>query len=197
MLTLETLRALIAQPEGPTLEFKVNTPSPEILSRLMSSLANTQGGTIVVGVREPGEIEGVDPKRFERFAALAAQRLEPRAKVRQQVIDVNGKNVGILQIERSELPVASREGYFQRTGDRDEPFTAEQLVSRMSSVANHSKAIETLSHTIATQSSEFAALRQSFEKANSWQRKALYALLGAAATALVKLILAATGLADA
>jgi predicted HTH transcriptional regulator len=197
MLTPETLRALIKQPEGATLEFKVNTPSPEVLSRLLSSLANTQGGTVVIGVREPGEIVGIDAVRFERFAELARQRLEPKPELHNQVLDLNGKSIGIIRIERSEIPVAAREGYFKRIGDRDEPITAEQLVNRMSSVANHTKAIEALSNTITTQSTELAALRLSFEKSNSWQRKALYALLGAAATAIVKLILAATGLTDA
>ncbi len=63
----------------------------------------------------------------------------------------------------------------------------------MSAIPDHSEAITSLSETIAAQSKEIEKLRESFEDANSLKKKIFYALLGAAATAVVKLVLAALG----
>jgi len=46
-----TVRQLIAQGEGPTLELKQSVPSVLGLGQLIASFANAQGGVIIVGVR--------------------------------------------------------------------------------------------------------------------------------------------------
>lgn len=194
MHTSATITQLLKQGEGPRLELKVNTPHPENLSRLFSGLANTTGGTVVVGVREPATILGTDIDRFKRLVELARGRLHGEVDLVAYPVEVDGKKLGIVDVKQAKVPVAAQEGYFRRVGDREELLSAQQLVQTMSAVPNHSVAIASLSETIAGQSSELAKLRESFEKANSWKRKAFYAFLGAAATAVVKLLLAAVGL---
>ena len=196
MHTPETIAQLLKQGEGPTLEFKVNTPHPENLSRLISGLANTSGGAVVIGIREPAIILGTDIERFKRLVQLARARLHGEVDLVDYSVDVDGKRLGVIEVKRARVPVASQEGYFRRVGDREEPLTTQQLVQSMAAVPDHSVAITSLSETIAGQSNELARLRESFEKANSWQRKAFYALIGAAATAVVKLALAVAGLGD-
>ena len=191
MHTSTTITQLISHGEGPTLELKVNTPHPENLSRLISALANTSGGAVVVGVREPATILGTDIERFKRFVQLARVRLHGEVELFDYSVDVDGKQLGVIEVKRATVPVAAQEGYFRRVGDQQELLTAQQLVQTMAAVPNPSVAITSLSETVAGQSSEIAKLRESFEKANSWQRKAFYALIGAAATAVIKLILAA------
>ena len=193
MHTPQSIALLLKQGEGQALEFKVNTPHPENLSRLISGFANTSGGTVVVGVREPETILGTDVARFEKFVQLAKARLHGEVNLTHYPVEIDGKNLGIIEITASKVPVAAQEGYFRRTGDREELLTAQQLVQRMSAVPDPAVAVSSLSETLAGQSAEFAKLRESFEKANSWKRKALYALVGAAATAVVKLVLAAMG----
>ncbi len=194
MHTLETIAQLIQQGEGPTLELKVNTPHPENLSRIISGLANTDGGTVVVGVREPTTFLGTDIDRFKRFVQIAKTRLHGAVEVIDYSIDFDGKHLGIIEVKRAKIPVASKEGYFRRVGDREEALTTQQLVKMMTAVPDHSAAINSLSETISVQSGEIAKLRDSFEKANSWQRKAFYAFIGAAASAVIKFVLAAVGL---
>jgi len=194
MHTPESISQLIKQGEGPTLEFKVNTPHPENLSRLISGLANTDGGTVVIGVREPATVLGTDIDRFKRLVQLARTRLHGEVEVIGYPVDVDGKHLGIIEVKRAKIPVASQEGYFRRVGDREEPLTTQQLVQTMAAVPDHSAAITSLSETISVQSGELAKLRDSFEKANSWQRKAFYAIIGAVASAVIKLVLVAVGL---
>ncbi len=189
----ESIVQLLKQGESQTLEFKVNTPYSENLARLISGLANTSGGAIVIGVREPETILGTNIGRFEKMVQLARHSLHGEVELIHYPVEVEGKSLGVIEVKPSRIPIATQEGYFQRIGDREELLTAPQLVQRMAAVPDQTTAITSLSETIAGQSTELAKLRDSFEKANSWQRKAFYALIGAAATAVVKLVLAAVG----
>ena len=148
---------------------------------------------MIVGVKEPDVILGTDIGRFEKLVTRAMERLHGQIDVAHYPVEVSGKRLGIIEVAPAKVLVAAPEGYFRRVGDRDEPFNAQQIVQRMSAVPDHGAAIASLSETIAGQSTELSKLRESFEKANSWQRKAFYALLGAIATAVVKLALAALG----
>ena len=193
MHTPESLTELLLQSEGPTLEFKSNTPPPESLSRLISGFANSGGGTVIVGVQEPNHVLGTDVARFEKLVQHAKERLRGQLELVHYPVNIGGKSLGVIEVSAAKVPVATPEGYFQRVGERDEPLNAQQLVQRMSTIRDPTAAISALSETITEQSKELSKLRESFEKANSWQRKAIYALLGAIATAVVKLGLAAFG----
>ncbi len=59
------LRLLLPRGESTTLEFKKNVPSPKVLAREISAFANTDGGLIILGVDEDGQIIGVDPQSRE------------------------------------------------------------------------------------------------------------------------------------
>ena len=191
MTTAADIRALVQRGESSTLEFKVSTPLPENLARLLSSLANTEGGIVLVGIREPDVVAGTDPDRFRLLVPKGIARLSGNVAISHEVVDVDGKAVGVIHISAAKSPIAAPDGYFRRVGDAQEPMSAQQLVDRMSAVPDHGSAIQSLSQTISVQTAEIGKLRESFEKANSWKRKAFYALIGAAATATVKLVLAA------
>lgn len=197
MATSADVLSLVQRGEGPTVEFKVNTPLPENLARLISAFANGEGGVIIVGVREPNFIAGTDAARFNLLVPKGTARLSGNAQVRHEVVEVNGKAIGLIHVSPAKTPVAAPDGYFRRTGDTQAPMTVQQLVERMSAVPDHGASIQALSQTISTQTNEIGKLRESFENANSWKRKAFYALLGAAATAIVKLVLAAIGVTGA
>lgn len=195
MHTPQDIARLVKQGEGPTLEFKVSTPLPESLARLISGFANTSGGTLIVGIREPNTVAGTDIGRFEKLVQRTKERLNGKVQLAHYSIELEGKSLGILEVQKSKIPIASPEGYFRRVGVQEVLLDASQIVELMSAIPDHAAAIASLSKTIAEQSAEFGKLRDSFDKANSWKRKGLYALLGAAATAIVKLVLAAIGFA--
>lgn len=195
MHTPQDIERLLKQGEGPALEFKVSTPLPESLARLISGFANTSGGTLIVGIREPNTIAGTEIARFEKLVQKTKERLNGKVEIFYYSVELEGKSLGVLEVKQSKIPIATPEGYFRRVGDREVPLEASQIVERMSSVPDHAAAISSLSETIAEQSAEFGKLRVAFERVNSWKRKAFYALMGAAATAVVKLVLAAFGVA--
>lgn len=56
---IQTLRKLVAQGEGATLEFKRKAAHPEKIICEMVAFANTQGGTLLVGVSDDGNLAGL------------------------------------------------------------------------------------------------------------------------------------------
>jgi len=54
-MTIEELEALIAQGEGQQLEFKRSLAELETAVRTLAAFANTEGGTVLFGVRQSGE----------------------------------------------------------------------------------------------------------------------------------------------
>ena len=75
------LLALLAQPEGKTIEFKRDLSSPPGFLRAVTAFANTAGGTIVIGVEDrTRHVVGVgDPLALEERAAnLISDSISPR-----------------------------------------------------------------------------------------------------------------------
>ena len=147
MTTAADIRSLVQSGESATLEFKVSTPLPENLARLLSSLANTEGGIVLVGIREPDVIAGTDPDRFKLLVPKGIARLGGNVAISHKVVDVDGKSVGFIHVTAAKSPIAAPDGYFRRVGDKQEPMSAQQLVERMSAVPDHGAAIQSLSQT--------------------------------------------------
>ena len=75
------LLALLAQPEGKTIEFKRDLSSPPGFLRAVTAFANTAGGTIIIGVEDrTRHVVGVaDPLALEERAAnLISDSISPR-----------------------------------------------------------------------------------------------------------------------
>jgi predicted HTH transcriptional regulator len=73
------LRALISQGEGDRLEFKKKTTHSTRIARTLSSLANTHGGQVLVGVDDDGRVVGVRDAEEEMFVLreAAAHYIDP------------------------------------------------------------------------------------------------------------------------
>ncbi len=187
------IEELIKNGESQTVEFKERVATPQMLARIISAFSNTEGGTILVGVREPDKIIGVDPEKFERIYQQSVQRVTGRAKTSSEIIDFQNKKLGVIHVDKANSPVGSSEGYFTRLGESDRALGSEQLMQLFSTGAGVNSTVESLSQTVSKQTEEIGKLRESFEQANSWKRKFFYAFLGALATGIAKLVLAALG----
>jgi len=187
------IEELIKNGESHILEFKERVTTPQMLARIISAFSNTEGGTILVGIREPNVIVGVNPEKFERIYQQAVQRVTGLATTSCEIIEIQNKQIGVVQVEKSLSPVGSSEGYFTRVGEADMALGPDQLKALFSKEIGQNRAIESLSETVSKQTDEIGKLREAFEKANSWQRKFFYALLGALATGIAKMLLTTFG----
>ncbi|BCK63449.1 hypothetical protein BWQ95_23390 [Aeromonas hydrophila] len=181
---------LIKNGESQTVEFKERITAPQMLARIISAFSNTDGGTILIGIREPNIVVGIDPERFENTYQQAVQRVTGLAKTSSEIIELNNKKIGVIHVEKAVSPVGSSEGYFTRLGESDRALGPEQLKQLFAKEISINNAVDSLSQTVSKQTEEIGKLRESFESANSWKRKFFYALLGALATGIAKLFLA-------
>jgi predicted HTH transcriptional regulator len=190
----EDVRQLIRQPESQTLEFKSYTPDVATLSRLLSAFANTNGGTLVVGVKEGGAVVGVNVRRLMSAVEQAKTKLNPSQHIRLDTPTVDGKQIGVLRIGRSaEAPVFADAGVFVREGDVDRPMSADDLTRRLQQAPEPHDEVA-LATAIANQTTLIETLRIELHEANGWKSKMkdyviggiVGAILGALASLVIK-----------
>ena len=109
----------IPSEESLTVEFKSDReklPDADLVLAVVC-LANTQGGTLYVGVEDDGTVTGLHPAHrghVESLAALIANRTVPPLSVRVQAVSVEGQLVAAIEVPRSPRLVATSAGTLQR-----------------------------------------------------------------------------------
>ena len=146
------VQRLIARGEGPTLEFKstvrMNLKSGKLgkeieLAWLKGATAfmNTDGGTLLIGVSDDGEVLGLDPDQFDNedkcrlhLKNLVNQHIgaELSPFIRFEVGAIDGKTIAVVQCERSPDPVflraKSREAFYIRSGPSSVELTSREVL---------------------------------------------------------------------
>lgn len=106
---------LIKNGESQTVEFKERITAPQMLARIISAFSNTDGGTILIGIREPNIVVGIDPERFENTYQQAVQRVTGLAKTSSEIIELNNKKIGVIHVEKAVSPRRLKRGLFYKT----------------------------------------------------------------------------------
>ncbi|MBN2271108.1 MAG: ATP-binding protein [Sedimentisphaerales bacterium] len=191
-LESKSLLNLIYAGETDTLELKTVIREPQLLARLIGSFANGHGGKIIVGVKEPAEIVGVDEERIKRLFEIASQRLMPQIQATLSFHEIEGKKVAIIDIPRSGLVVLADGSAFVRSGTMTQPMAWTQIRDKLPERPD-TKTIEALAHSIEKQTKLIEELRGDIRTGNSWKNKwkdylisgVVGAILGAIATLLM------------
>lgn len=108
-MTLRELRELVLKGEHQQLEFKKKSPEPYRLAREISAFANTEGGTLLIGVDDDGRILGTRDADEELFALHnALHLLTPCPQTEAMLVELDGiTDVIVVEIrEGSEKPYA-------------------------------------------------------------------------------------------
>jgi predicted HTH transcriptional regulator len=103
-MTIEELQALIAQGEGQQLEFKRSLAELETAVCTLAAFANTEGGTVLFGVRQSGEIVGVEASQTskEQLVNKATASTDPVLYPSVEFVKVNGRTVIVVTVAESE-----------------------------------------------------------------------------------------------
>lgn len=83
---------------------------------MIAAFGNSQGGKVIIGVKEPAEIVGVDPDPLKRTYDVAVRRLAPTIPTRLSFADIEGKKVGVIEVAPSRDIVLADGGTYVRTG---------------------------------------------------------------------------------
>ncbi len=76
---MDTLRALIQQGEHQQLDFKFRIDDSKKIARTLCAFANTDGGKLLIGVKDNGKVVGVDPtEELHMIEAAADMYVQPK-----------------------------------------------------------------------------------------------------------------------
>jgi ATP-dependent DNA helicase RecG len=126
----DDIRQLIAQGEGNTIEFKERLPAPAELAKEIVALANTDGGWLLVGVTDRGDVRGVafGDREAQLVLNVARNNCVPHLQPRIETVELNGKTVAVIQVERGrQKPYQANERIYVRIGTSTRVATQVEL----------------------------------------------------------------------
>ena len=122
------LKHRIAQGENTTTEFKENFDQEAI--ETAAAFANTDGGTVLIGVSDRQEIRGITigKETLRNWSNRIAQSIEPRVTSEIQQIDIEGKSVLLIHITESSIkPVSVRGRCYKRIGNSNRVMSPQEI----------------------------------------------------------------------
>lgn len=135
---------LIQQGESLSLEFKSDLkslPDRDLVATVVS-LANTEGGDLLLGVEDDGTITGLHASHLNvsGIPSLIANKTNPAISVRVERYDLQGKTVARISVPKSRQLVASSDGLLVRRRLKLDgtpeavPFYPHEFIQRQSSM---------------------------------------------------------------
>jgi len=102
-MTIENLKQLIQQGESENLELKPSLSDTARIVEVAASLANTQGGMIVIGVSDRGLIHGttIGKQTIERLTNTITDNTDPVIYPNIAVHKLEGKEIIVLEVSES------------------------------------------------------------------------------------------------
>ncbi|WP_058306253.1 AlbA family DNA-binding domain-containing protein [Gracilibacillus massiliensis] len=130
------LNAIIQYGESKHVEFKswIKVPNKKDLINILVNesvgFANTDGGTILVGVEDNGEITGCDYYDEQKIIESIYDKTMPNLFTDIDVSNIEGKDILIITVEKSPDIVATSKGVvYKRLGKNTKPFYPSEYAS--------------------------------------------------------------------
>lgn len=116
-LSKQDLKNLISTGESSFLEFKHKVASPEKLAKEIAAFANTNGGKILIGVADNGEMVGIESYMEEEFWVSQATEdcCVPVPKITIELVSFSGKDILLVDVPEAEKKPVYVKGKKQRT----------------------------------------------------------------------------------
>lgn len=124
---------LISGGEGLKLDFKYCISDPQKIARTLSAFSNTEGGKLLIGVRDNGSIAGVrSDEEYYMIDSAATLHCDPEVSIRTISHTINGKSILEVEVPRGpEIPVKAKDehgrwkAYFRQ---HDQNFMADRVI---------------------------------------------------------------------
>lgn len=103
MTESEYVHSLIAEGEHVHQDFKFEISDARKIAKTLSAFANTEGGRLLIGVKDNGRVAGVRSDE-ERYMIEAAARLYcvPQVECRMRTYQVDGRSVLVAAVDESD-----------------------------------------------------------------------------------------------
>lgn len=126
----EKIKQIISGGENVTTEFKECTDKiSNSVYETVCSFLNHKGGLIFIGVKDDGEIIGVNPTAVSQLvktlinASNNPELFIPYANVRPEVVNIDDKTIILLDIPVSNTVYQFKHKFYDRNGDADVDVT--------------------------------------------------------------------------
>ncbi len=134
-ISAEQVQAWVAQNEGQTVEFKLESVTQTEVAEAVASFANGSGGVLLIGVRDDQTILGVRQlKDVVYMAYAAAHTITPRLdeQVKVEDVEVDGRRVVVVIVpdDCADTYLAGS-GYRQRQGAKNVLMTAQAVAEHV------------------------------------------------------------------
>lgn len=97
------IRQLISQGEGLTLDFKFEINDARKIARTLIAFSNTEGGKLLIGVKDNGKIAGIQSEEEYHMIESAAQLYcKPEIHFLSRKWNINGKSILEIDIPKAE-----------------------------------------------------------------------------------------------
>lgn len=95
------LKKYLNQGENQTLDFKENITNSYKIAKTIVSFANSEGGIILVGIRDNKTISGIAPEEEKFMIGLALNKFcKPKPIVEYSIIEEDGKSVLKVEVKK-------------------------------------------------------------------------------------------------
>jgi ATP-dependent DNA helicase RecG len=124
---------LISQGENSSIEFKSEKVRPENVAREMTAFANTNGGTLFIGIEDDGTITGISADRLSNMEQwilnIARNNIIPSISPVFRIEEIENKKIAVVEIAKGiSKPYQSIDGkYWIRVGSTNRFATKEEL----------------------------------------------------------------------
>ncbi|MEA3500105.1 MAG: ATP-binding protein [Candidatus Marinimicrobia bacterium] len=186
--TKEQIEKILQIGETEQIEFKIMISTPLILSKVLGAFANSNGGKIIVGVKESLKIVGCDFNRLEKILQLTKSILNPVPKIEISQIKLDGKIIGIIDVEKSENIISAGGGIYIRQSSIDRPMTSEELKNKIIQF-DKPESQNMLAKVISKHTKIIEELRDEISNSNSFKSKLKNYLIGGIIGAILSLLL--------
>jgi ATP-dependent DNA helicase RecG len=100
-ITDSKISDLLRQGENSSIEFKETLSRPESIAKEIIAFANTQGGTLIIGVSDSGVIKGLEVEDTEEyFSNVARNNIIPAIDVQVEKIVLDDKNITVVTVPK-------------------------------------------------------------------------------------------------
>ena len=138
MSEIEKIKSIIAQGEGVEIEFKKAYDAlPRNVFETICAFLNRNGGHILLGVTDNGEIEGINEDTIQtQLDTLARdmnnpQVISPTFYLGTEVFNIEGKTIIYVYVPESSQPHSYRGSFYDRNQDGDFKLTNQQLIANL------------------------------------------------------------------
>lgn len=130
-MNIQELKALIAKGESPYVEFKEESVRAKDLAAEIVAFANCEGGMILLGVDDGGNVTGIEEEMVEeKIMNICRTSCIPPVVPGFETQEVEGKKVGIIRIEKGiHKPYYTVDNkYYVRVGSTKRIASREELL---------------------------------------------------------------------